>query len=537
MIDEGQETIEDKIERMKQVAGLSLDPDQFVLFAFPWGKEGTELEKFPAPLPWQMTVLKTIAQKLREGKMTRTEAIKYAVASGHGIGKSALVAMIIMWAMSTCEDCKGVVTANTETQLKTKTWAELAKWHRLCITKDMFKFTATALYSIDPEHEKTWRMDMVPWSKDKTEAFAGLHNKNKRILVIFDESSAIIDQIWEVTEGALTDEDTEIMWIAFGNPTRNQGRFHSSFNSHRHRWIHHQIDSRTVAITNKREIQKWIEDYGEDSDFVRVRVKGQFPHASDHQFIPTDIVNQARGRHLEPSSYGFSATVIGVDRAWSGDNDTTIWLRQGLMARKLATFRKDEDDFLVAGHVARFEDMYQADAVFIDFGYGTGLFSAGKQMNRKWILVKFGGKADDDMYANKRSEMWGLMKQWLKDGGAIPDLEDLCTDLTGPEAYSVQTGPNAGKLILESKKAMQARGVESPDDGDGLALTFAKPVLSKSQKQYRDLMQTTPETYDPLSIEQPQVQQAQYSPLSPLAKVTQEAEKPTRWHELHTVKK
>lgn len=524
-------------ELLDQVCKLSLDPDQFILFAFPWSKPGTELEKFTGPLPWQMDVLRDISRLLHQGKMTTAEAIKYAVASGHGIGKSALVAMLIIWAMSTCEDCKGVVTANTENQLKTKTWAELAKWHRLCITKDWFKFTATSLYSTDPEHEKTWRIDMVPWSKDKTEAFAGLHNKGNRILVIFDESSAIIDQIWEVTEGALTDEDTEIIWIAFGNPTRNQGRFHSCFNSHRHRWIHRQIDSRTVQITNKRQIQKWIEDYGEDSDFVRVRVRGLFPHASDHQFIPTDIINSARGRHLDESRYRFSAVVIGVDRAWSGNNDTTIWLRQGLMARKLATFRKDEDDFLVAGHLARYEDIYKADAVFIDFGYGTGLFSAGKQMGRKWILVKFGGKADDEQYANKRTEMWGLMKQWLKDGGAVPDLEDLCTDLAGPEAYSVQTGPNAGKLILESKKAMQARGVESPDDGDGLALTFAKPVLNKSQKQFRDLTQTTPETFDPLAITKPHKEVAQYNPLSPLAKVTGEAEKPTRWLDLHTVQK
>ncbi|MFA5217145.1 hypothetical protein [Sulfuricurvum sp.] len=522
-------------EIVQQVGALSLDPDQFVLYAFPWGQKGTDLELFSGPLDWQADVLKEISKRLRAGKMTVAEAIKYAIASGHGIGKSALVAMVILWAMSTCEDCRGVVTANTENQLKTKTWSELAKWHRMCITKDWFNLTATSIYSSDPEHEKTWRIDMVPWSKDKTEAFAGLHNKGKRIIVIFDEGSAIIDQIWEVTEGALTDENTEIIWLAFGNPTRNQGRFHSCFNLHRHRWIHQQIDSRTVSITNKKEIQKWIDDYGEDSDFVRVRVKGEFPHASDHQFIPSDIVNAARGRHLDPSMYNFSAVVIGVDRAWSGSNETKIYLRQGLMSRKLATFRKDEDDYLVAGHLARFEDEYQADAVFIDFGYGTGLFSAGKQMGRKWILVAFGGAADDPTYANKRAEMWGLTKQWLKEGGAIPDEQDLCTDLIAPEAYSVQTGPNAGKLILESKDDMQARGIESPDDGDALALTFAKPVLNKSQRQFKDLTESTPETYDPLSTKQEQSRTAVYNPSSPLAQVVQK--RPQAWLDLHTVKK
>jgi hypothetical protein len=93
------------------------------------------------------------------------------------------------------------------------------------INRHWFTYTATALYSADPAHEKTWRVDMTAWSENNTEAFAGLHNKGKRLLLIFDEASAIPDLIWEVAEGALTDEQTEIIWACFGNPTRNSGRF------------------------------------------------------------------------------------------------------------------------------------------------------------------------------------------------------------------------------------------------------------------------------------------------------------------------
>jgi hypothetical protein len=112
--------------------------------------------------------------------------------------------------MSTMPDTRGVVTANTATQLTTKSWAELAKWYSLCINKHWFELTATSLFSRDPGHEKTWRIDAIPWSKEKSEAFAGLHNKGRRILIIFDEASAIPPIIWEVTEGALTDKNTEI---------------------------------------------------------------------------------------------------------------------------------------------------------------------------------------------------------------------------------------------------------------------------------------------------------------------------------------
>ena len=511
---------------------LTLHPERFVMYAFPWGKKGTFLENFDGPLDWQMDVLKDIGEQIREGAIGITEAIKIAVASGHGIGKSALVAMVIIWGITTCTDSRGVVTANTENQLKTKTWAELSKWHNISLFKDWFTLTATSIYSNEPGHERTWRFDMVPWSKEKTEAFAGLHNKGKRIVVIMDEASAIIDPIWEVTEGALTDEDTEIIWLAFGNPTRNQGRFHSCFNTHRHRWHHRQIDSRSVAITNKKQIDEWVADYGEDSDFVRVRVKGEFPHASDHQFISTEIVNEARGRHLDRMAYDFAPVVIGVDRAWTGD-ETLVYLRQGLMAKKLGRFNKNEDDMVVAGHVAQWEDQYQADAVFIDLGYGTGVKSAGNQLGRKWKLIPFGSKSDTEMYADKGSEMWGLMKEWLVQGGSIPNEPDLITDLTSMMMTTVMFGPHTGKMRRVSKEVMKRDGIDSQDDGDALALTFAFPVMNKSQKQFKTLSDTKESDFDPFKVGRKTQKESKYNPLSPLAKVSNTS-RPQSWHELHT---
>ena len=158
-----------------------------------------------------------------------------------------------------------VVTANTESQLRTKTWAELAKWFRLCpLLTEFFVLTATTLAARDPAHAKTWRIDAVPWTENRVEAFAGLHNQGRRILVVFDEASAIPDLIWETTEGALTDEQTEILWLVCGNPTRNNGRFRECFGRYRHRWIRRQVDSRNARLTNKQQIAQWVTDYGED---------------------------------------------------------------------------------------------------------------------------------------------------------------------------------------------------------------------------------------------------------------------------------
>jgi len=464
---------EPNVQLIKDMASMSKDPYKWVLYSFDWGKG--ELSDFTGPDEWQKNALNDIGTGLK----TIGQVIQEATASGHGIGKSALVAWIILWALSTFEDTKGIVTANTETQLKTKTWAELAKWYRLFIAKDWFEFTATAIYSKDPEHEKTWRLDMVAWSEHKTEAFAGMHNKGKRIVIIFDEASAIPDPIWDVTQGALTDENTEIMWFVFGNPTRNTGRFCDCFGKNRHRWTTRQIDSRTAKMTNKAQIQKWVEDYGEDSDYVRVRVRGVFPNTSDKQFIPANYVEMARTKSIGVYEYQFAPKIIGVDPAWGGDDEIAIMMRQGNCSRLLAKYRGIKDDMVIAGYVAKFEDDEQADAVFIDLGYGTGIYSAGKQLGREWILVPFGGASTNPGLLNKRTDMWDQMKQWLKNGGTIPNDPVLCGDLTAPEYYVVMRGPQTGKVNLESKEDMKARGLPSPNRADALALTFAMPVRAK----------------------------------------------------------
>ncbi len=501
-------TLEDQL--IEQLGLLSKDPLKFVLYAFPWGHG--ELAEYKGPEKWQRDLLNDI----KNGLITVDQAIQISTASGHGVGKSSLVAWLILWALSTRADTRGIVTANTDTQLKTKTQPELAKWHNLFIAKHWFTLTATSIYSVEKDHEKTWRVDFIPWSENNTESFAGLHNKGKRILVIFDEASAIPNIIWEVIEGALTDKNTEIIWAVFGNPTRNTGRFKECFAKHKHRWKNHRVDSRSVSITNKTQIEQWIVDYGEDSDFVKVRVKGDFPSVGDRQFISSDIVTPARGRQLRSEQYDWAAVIIGVDPGWSTD-EGVIYLRQGLMSKKLMSYRGVKDDFAIAGYVARFEDEYRADAVFIDLGYGTGIYSAGKQMNRDWRLVGFGEASTDAGYLNKRVDMWRLMKEWLASGGALEDDTIICDELMAPEYYVGSTGKNAGKVFLERKEDMQKRGVGSTNRADALCLTFAFPIMNKSQKQFQRLSSTLPQQeYDPLERKNVNTT-VTYDSLSPLA--------------------
>lgn len=463
------------------IAEFQHDPLGFVLYAFPWGKEGTELAKHTGPRTWQRDTLELMGESLRNGA-TVEEAIQIATASGHGIGKSALVAMVILWALATREDTRGVVTANTEKQLVSKTWPELAKWHRMSVIRHWFTFTATALYSTQSDHEKTWRVDAIAWSLTNTEAFAGLHNEGKRVLLIFDEASAIPDEIWEVSEGALTDADTEILWLAFGNPTRNTGRFKECFGKRRHRWQHRQIDSRTVEGTNKAQLEKWVEDYGEDSDFVRIRVRGIFPRAGVSQLIGTDLVEDAQKRKVEVIDPG-APFILGCDIARFGDDQNVVRARQGRNARVMKPEKwRGMDTVYTAGRIATVIDRMNPDAVFIDGGgIGGAVVDILKSRNYKVIEVNFGGKAKNEQdFYNKAAEMYQAMKDWLPTA-YLDDDSELADDLAGRE-YGFDKD---GRLQLEKKDDMKKRGLPSPDDGDALALTFAEPIQRKDLRTAR----------------------------------------------------
>ena len=468
---------------IEELAQYAHDPLGFVLFAFPWGEPGTELEKSLGPEPWQIIIL----AKVRDGLLTVDQAIRVATTSGHGIGKSALVSWLILWGISTFEDTIGVVTANTETQLKTKTWTQLAKWFRLFIGNILFEMTATKLCSRDPAHKDTWRVDMVAWSERNTEAFAGLHNKNKRILLIFDEASAIPDVIWEVSEGALTDEGTEIIWAVFGNPTRNKGRFRECFAGGRFasRWNTIQVDSREVSLTNKAQIAEWIKDYGEDSDFVRVRVRGIFPRVDAESFIGYELAMAATTRTVVNSN---DAIIIGVDVGRFGDDPSVIYPRKGRDGVTLPIeILYGADTMKTASIVAATFLRLRAVAVMVDSGgVGGGVVDRLRQLQIPVFEVDFGSKPDEadandgTNYANKRAEIWGKMRNWLSHG-SIPERihgaeVTLVEELTSP-TYDM---PNE-KILLESKKTMRSRGVKSTNIADALACTFAFEVYYPSE--------------------------------------------------------
>ena len=439
------------------------DPYRFVMLAFPWGEPGP-LEKWDGPDEWQTQVLCSIRDQLDERRDNGiSEAIRDATASGHGIGKTALVAMLILWAMSTRPHLAGAVTANTQSQLKTKTWRELSVWHKRAINAHWFKWTATSFHAI--ESPETWCINAIPQSENNPEAFAGLHAEN--VLVIYDEASAIPDNIWEVTEGAMT--TANCFWFAFGNPTRTSGRFRECFRSLSHRWHTRQIDSRESRMANRAEIDKWIEDFGEDSDFVRVRVKGQFPRMSTAQLISEEVAENARLRMVPKRVYERYPVILGVDVARYGDDRSVVIRRQGPVAWVPETFR-EISTMELSGKVYEMWKEYKAEAVCVDgIGVGAGVVDRLEEMGVPVVDVQSAAMAEDKRkYRNSRAEIWCRMADWLE-SGSIPDSKELVIELTAME-YGLN---EKMQYVLESTDSVKERIGVSPDVATSLAMTMA----------------------------------------------------------------
>lgn len=463
MSPQAQQTAQFEDELTEQIDQFYDDPLGFVMFAFPWGEKDTVLEEFDGPDDWQVEILESIRAKIQADPHY---TIRDATASGHGIGKSAITSWIVLWAMSTRPHMSGVVTANTTNQLKTKTWRELALWHKRAINAHWFKWTATQFFQVD--HPETWFTAAIPNTEQNSEAFAGLHSSHN--LIIYDEASAIPDKIWEVSEGAMT--DPRAIWLCFGNPTRNTGRFRECFHTDSHRWTTRQIDSRTCKMTNKVELNEWVKTYGEDSDFVRVRVRGVFPRAGSMQFIASDDVDMAMAREVPYEAYYHMPIVLACDVARYGDDKTVITLRQGRKVIKMDKHR-ELNTMEVAREVAHQIRQYRPAVSFVDeVGIGAGVVDRLRQLGHTVIGVNAGEKPDDDeTYHNKRAEMWDRCRQWLREGGDVPHDKDLRASLIGVE-YGYSDQRTGERLRLERKADMKKRGLASPDEGDSLAYSF-----------------------------------------------------------------
>jgi len=399
-----------------------------------------------------------------------------AVKSGHGIGKTAIEAWVILWFLFTRPLARVPVTAPTLHQLDDILWPEVAKWLARSKIKGLLSWQKTRLSF--KGFEETWFA--VPRTANVPENLQGFHAEH--VLFIVDEASGMKQEIMEVVEAALTNEGARLLMA--GNPTQLSGSFHAAFHRDRELYKTFTFSSENSPRVSRVFIERMAKKYGRDSDVFRVRVLGEFPRGGSDDFIPLDLIEAAVGRDVrfnptEPWS-------IGVDPARFGDDESVIAARCGPWVEPLRGFSGLNGPKL-AGQVALFvKDIRRMGFAGIipvrvdETGVGASCFDQleleAKELGIDPIPVSFGGAGDED-HTNAAGSIWGQVKRDLP-MMRLPDDDDLVAQLSCRK-YAIERD---GRIRLERKEDMKKRGISSPDRADALALAWAEPPSSSAAR-------------------------------------------------------
>lgn len=487
-------------EILTQCLALRDDPLNFAYYAYPWGRPNTPFAGFTGPREWQIEELGLLGEHVRSqafaiGNELPARIWRAGYASGRGPGKSALLGMVSHWLLSTHIGATAIISANTENQLRSRTFPEFGVWFGAAINAHWWSLETMRIVpanwllelvrklpdegglGIDPKY---WYAAGQTWSEDNPNSFAGVHNPYG-LLLGFDEAAGIPSKIWDVSEGFWTELNPYRFWIAASQMRNRSGRFYELFNDAQMGagWRARTLSTRGMPGIDQAVVEDQIKRYGEDSDFVRVEIMGLAPRTSEDQFIPWDAVRAAQRNELV-RDYG-EPLILGVDPAPRGK---TAWrFRQGRNARDCCGGATHghwlaRDNVQIADGVLELDQKFRPDAICIDFGMGTGVIDILKRKRTYGRLheVKFGDSphgGKDNEWGSHAIELWAKTRDWLP-GGMIEKDEGEKGSFSqqGTDRGWRWSGREEGKKILEPKEDLQKRGIASPDDWDAFACTF-----------------------------------------------------------------
>ena len=461
------------------------------------------------PDPWQVDALVSLGG----GSNSRRRLCMKACT---GPGKSAVLAWI-GWHRLACfaakgEHPKGAALSITRDNLKDNLWSELSKWQKRSeFLADQFTWTKEQIYAND--HAETWFLSARSFAKDADaeaigRALSGLHSQFPFILL--DEIGEMPLAVGRTAEQIFTGNPTDALIAAAGNPTSTSGLLYHLCTKLRGQWLVVTItadpdDPKRTPRVDIELAREQIRENGRDNPWVMATILGLFPTVGFNALLGIEDVEKAMKRHYHITDYDHAAKILGVDVARQGDDRSVLFPRQGLVAFRPKIFRNLRSNIL-AGHVSQAEDKWRPDGTIVDGtgGWGSGVIDAGQSLGRTWFDCQFAGKAFNPKYANKRAEIWFAMAEWIKNGGAMPYIPELITELTAP-TFTFQ----GDRLLIEPKEQIKKRTGKSPDLADALAVTFAFPI-AKGQKSAK---RQTGE-YDPVARAAKQMRQEQdYNPV------------------------
>lgn len=404
---------------------------------------------------------------------------RMSIRSGHGTGKDAFAAWVLIWFEATRPYAKSACTAPTARQLSDILWSEISKWLRMSKISDEFVIQKDKIFNKESSRE-WWIRAISPSVKaskeEQAETLAGLHGDH--LLLVVDEASGVPDPMYVPLEGALTQEDNRVLLI--GNMTRNTGYF---YDTHFHptlckQWTRLHWDSRESENVSPTYCEYMATKYGIDSNVFRIRVMGDPPLEDDTSLIPLSWAEACIDNEIQiPED---SPLYLGVDVARYGDDKSIILPRQGCIISPWRTFQ-GMNTISLGGFINETYSDLDAEGCAVDeVGIGAGVVD--------WLTLHkmpgiFGinvntSSANTKKYDRLRDELWCNMRDRCRDrqysfpGIKLRDEPVSMGQELANELASVRYSFNkSGGYVIESKRDMRKRGVSSPNIADALGLT------------------------------------------------------------------
>ena len=301
--------------------------------------------------------------------------------------------------------------------------------------------------------------------------------------VVLDEVAQMKAEVWgEVVRPALVDRGgwavfigtpkganvfSELYFRARGAQARGDGD-----------WCAMSFPVTATSVLPEAEVERLRAELSDNA--FRQEMLCDFSASSDDVVITLDEVRAAVERTPDAGAAAVWPLVIGVDVARFGGDATVFFRRRGRVAYRPEVMR-GLSNVEVAHRLMACIAEHQPALVCIDQGQGTGVIDLVRELTRHLpvgvVEVPFGGRATDaERFANRRAEMWFAVRDWLREGGCLPDDRAHGVALEAELTVPTYVFNAAGKIQIEDKAAIRERLSRSTDLADALALTFAVPV-------------------------------------------------------------
>lgn len=428
-------------------------------------------------ITWQQSLALYGIDKALRGEVP----LRISIVSGHGIGKSMILSLVILWFLFVHPDCQIGCTSPGKEQMYDVLWKELKKWI------DKLPREMAALYEWESSHVRmkespeTWFARAKTASKENTEALAGLHAD--WVLIAVDEASGVEEPIFETMEGALTSGN--ILVILISNGTRVLGYFYDTHHKDSDRWQNYSFSSLDSPRVDQRYIDGIISKYGSDSVQYAIRVKGEFPDEGimdDKGYVQLFNESDIHLSRFDSSWKPVGRTKAALDASGEGQ-DKSAWAVRDRMRGAIVAEEDSSTPASMAIKSVTICTKYQVDPfdfTIDSFGKGSDVSMeialATSREKQPWRVspVNTGEPCPDKddylLYVNIRAMIFYKFMLWCRAGGELMETPRLKSQLLSIRFKRTTTG----RIQIMDKVTMKKLGFPSPDEADALSMTFLR---------------------------------------------------------------